>query len=61
VLTPFFYEKGGLKKMKEKIYTILFIILIIVMAYITVSTAARNCAIDEYKLIQWRYENAVRP
>jgi len=47
--------------MKEKIYTILFIILIIVMAYITVSTAARNCAIDEYKLIQWRYENAVRP
>jgi hypothetical protein len=47
--------------MKEKIYTILFVILFVFVSYIAVSTAQKHYAIDEYKLTQWRYENAVKP
>ena len=47
--------------MKERIYALIFAIIIAVGAYVMVSTAAKHTAIDNYKLIQWKYEHAVRP
>lgn len=47
--------------MDKKRYTVLFILFVAIVGYIMVSTAAKHYAIDEHKLIQWRYEHAVRP
>jgi len=42
-----------------KKHAIIFMLLVALIGYIMVSTAARNNAIDEYKLVQWRYEHAL--
>ena len=56
----FFFMKGG-DSMDKKRHIISFILIIAVIGYIMVATAAKHCAIDEYNLRQWRYEHAVRP
>lgn len=47
--------------MKEKVYAFIFAVLIAVVGYITVTTAAAHTARDNTALLQWRYEHAVRP
>lgn len=47
--------------MKEKVCAVLFVVLIAVIGYIMVSTAAKHTALDNAAMIQWRYEHAVRP
>lgn len=46
--------------MKEKFHAIFFAVVIAVIGYIMVSTAANHTARDNATLIQWRYEHAVR-
>ena len=48
--------------MKEKVYTFVFAVLIAVIGYIMVSTAAVHTARDDAALLQHHYEyHAVRP
>lgn len=45
--------------MKERLWAVVLAVLVAFVAYIVVSTAARNCAIDEAKLQRWRMETAL--
>lgn len=47
--------------MKERIYAFVFAVMVAAAFYIMVSTAAKHTAIDNAKMLQWRYEHAVRP
>ena len=42
-------------------HIIIFILLVVFIAYMAVSTANKHIQLDREKMIQWRYENAVRP
>ena len=46
--------------MKNRLWAIALATLVAFVAYVFVSAAARNCAIDEVKLHQWRMETAIR-
>lgn len=50
-----------MKKHNEIIYTILFVLLIILIAYVAVTTAQKHITADNAKLLMWWYNNAVRP
>lgn len=46
----------------ERIYTILFVILVIVVAYVLVASAQKHWAIDEAQMLQEFYRrHAVHP
>lgn len=47
--------------MKERICAFIFAVMVAAAFYIMVETAAKHTAIDDAKLLQWRYEHAVRP
>ena len=42
-------------------HIVMFVLLVVFIAYVAVSTANKHLELDHEKLIQWRYENAVRP
>ncbi len=42
-------------------HIVVFILLVVFIAYMTVNIANEHLRLDHEKLIQWRYENAVRP
>ena len=46
--------------MKKRLEALFFAVVIVVIGYIMVSTAASRTARDNAALIQWRYEHAVR-
>lgn len=42
-------------------HIVIFILLVVFISYMLVSTAEKHISIDNAKLIQWKYEHAVRP
>lgn len=46
--------------MKEKIYAVLFAVLIAVVGYIMISTAADHTARDNATMNQWLMDTAIR-
>lgn len=46
--------------MKNRLWSIALAVLVAFVAYVFVSAAARNCAIDETKLHRWQMETAIR-
>ena len=47
--------------MKNKLWALFFAVMMAVIGYIMVSTAAKHMELDNRALYQWRLENAVHP
>ena len=46
--------------MKKRLEALFFAVVMAVIGYIMVSTAAKHTAVDNAAMLQWRYEHAVR-